>query len=97
MRVRCIARYLLRAPVSLERLWHNPEAGTVTIRPLAGEGDTPGIPLLCPECGHGMQIISFITDPPVVDKILRHLKCRPEEAFLPAGTCVQRLWSGDIS
>ena len=36
-----IARYLLRAPVSLERLWYNPEAGTVTIRPLAGEGDSP--------------------------------------------------------
>ncbi len=30
-------------------------------------------PLLCPECGHGMQIISFITDPPVVDRILQHL------------------------
>ena len=30
-----VARYLLRAPVSLERLWYNPEAGTVTIRPLA--------------------------------------------------------------
>ncbi|MFC1500729.1 hypothetical protein ACFL6T_06925 [Candidatus Zixiibacteriota bacterium] len=57
----------------------------VTIRPLAGEGDTPGIPLLCPECGHGMQIISFITDPPVVDNILRHLKWRPGEAFLPNG------------
>ncbi len=36
-----IARYLLRAPVSLEHLWYNPEAGTVTIRPLAGDGDTP--------------------------------------------------------
>ena len=160
-----IARYLLRAPVSLERLWYNPEAGTVTIRPLAGEGNAPvelevlefiarlilhipdfherqvvyfgayanasGIrlqhrrarqedggpvlwmspeeeptpferrrrirwqqliakvylenPLLCPECGHGMQIISFITDSPVVDKILRHLKWRPGEAFLPNG------------
>ena len=36
-----IARYLLRAPVSLERLWYNPEAGTVTVRSLAGEGNTP--------------------------------------------------------
>ena len=36
-----VARYLLRAPVSLERLWYNPEAGTVTIRPLAGEGEKP--------------------------------------------------------
>ncbi len=32
-----------------------------------------------------MQIISFITDPPVVDKILRHLKWRPGEALLPSG------------
>ena len=149
-----VARYLLRAPVSLERLWYNPEAGTVTIRPLTEQGDSPvemdalefiarlithipdaherqvvyygayanasGIqrqhrqarqrgggpvrwalveeeptpferrrritwarliakvyledPLLCPECRHGMQILSFITDPPVVDRILQHLK-----------------------
>lgn len=30
-------------------------------------------PLLC-ECGHEMRVISFLTDPPVVDKILRHLE-----------------------
>ncbi len=42
-------------------------------------------PLVCPECGHGMQIISFITDSPVVDKILRHLKWRPGEVLLPNG------------
>ena len=42
-------------------------------------------PLLCPECGHGMQILSFITDPPVVDRILRHLKWQPGEALLPNG------------
>ncbi len=160
-----LARYLLRAPVSLERLWYNPEAGTVTIRPLVGEGDIPvemgalefiarlithipdtherqvvyygayanasGVrlqhrrarqedggpalwmspeeeptpferrrrtrwaqliakvyledPLLCPECRNQMHIISFITDPPVVDRILQHLKWRPGEALLPCG------------
>ena len=42
-------------------------------------------PLLCPECGNGMQILSFITDPPVVDRILQHLKWRPGEALLPCG------------
>ncbi len=30
-------------------------------------------PLLC-GCGHEMRVISFLTDPPVVDKILRHLE-----------------------
>ena len=33
-----VARYLLRAPVSLERLWYDPQAEKVTLRPLAGEG-----------------------------------------------------------
>jgi hypothetical protein len=33
-------------------------------------------PLLCGECGHRMRIISFLTDPPVVDKILKHLEVR---------------------
>ena len=30
-------------------------------------------PLLC-ECGEKMRILSFITDPPVVTKILEHLR-----------------------
>ena len=157
-----VARYLLRAPVSLERLWYNPEAGTVTIRPLAGEGEKPvelgaqefiarlithipdvqerqviyygayanasvlqrkhrqaregqgeaspwappaeeptpferrcrirwaqliqrvwlEDPLLCPNCGGQMYIISFITDLPVIDKILRHLKWKPGESLV---------------
>ena len=157
-----IARYLLRAPVSLERMWYNPEAGTITIRPLAGEGNAPvelealdfisrlvlhipdvrerqvtyygsyanasrlrrlkrascganvGFvplseleeptpfemqrkirwaqlikqvwledPLLCPECKGEMRIISFITDPPVVDKILRHIQWHPGDPLIP--------------
>ena len=36
-----VARYLLRAPVSLERLWYDPQAGQVTLRPLAGERAEP--------------------------------------------------------
>ena len=30
-------------------------------------------PLQCPECGAGMKVISFITDPEVIRKILDHL------------------------
>lgn len=30
-------------------------------------------PLLRPRCGSAMRIISFITDRPVIDKILRHI------------------------
>ena len=157
-----VARYLLRAPISLERLWYNPEAGTVTIRPLAGEGEKPVVlgahefiadlithvpdvqerqvvyygiyanasrlgqahrrraggsessvwiadleeptpferrrrirwaqlirrvwledPLLCPNCGGTMRIISFITELSVIDRILRHLKWRPGRALEP--------------
>jgi hypothetical protein len=29
--------------------------------------------MLCPQCGGGMRIISFITDRTVIDKILRHI------------------------
>jgi len=31
-------------------------------------------PLACPKCGGRLRIISFIQDPPVIEKILRHLK-----------------------
>lgn len=40
-------------------------------------------PLLCPECGGGMRIISFITDPPVVDKILRHIEWHSGKQMAP--------------
>lgn len=36
-----VARYLLRAPVSLERMRYDPQTQTVTIRPLAAEGNGP--------------------------------------------------------
>jgi hypothetical protein len=48
-------------------------------------------PLLCPHCGQEMRIISFITDPLVVDKILRHIQWHPGE---PAGQTVLDRWSG---
>jgi hypothetical protein len=31
------------------------------------------LPLLCPGCGGEMRILGFLTDPPVVSKILLHL------------------------
>ncbi len=31
-------------------------------------------PLICPNCHSQMKIIAFITDYPVVDRIIRHLK-----------------------
>jgi hypothetical protein len=31
-------------------------------------------PLACPKCGGRLRIISFIEDPAVIEKILRHLK-----------------------
>jgi hypothetical protein len=36
-----VARYLLRPPISLERLWYDPEAEKVTLRPLAAEKAEP--------------------------------------------------------
>ncbi|MFC1529694.1 transposase zinc-binding domain-containing protein [Gemmatimonadota bacterium] len=150
-----VARYLLRAPVSLERMRYDPQAARVTILPLSGEqggvvelealefiarlilhipdvrerqvlyygayanasrlrarqrasagsvnsrpsssdleAPTPyeqqrrmrwaqlirrvwlEDPLLCPDCGGEMQILSFITEQEVVDRILRHVGWR---------------------
>lgn len=42
-------------------------------------------PMLCP-CGGKMKIVSVITDPRVVDRILRHLEsraCRGRDPFQP--------------
>jgi len=40
-------------------------------------------PLLCPECGGEMRIISFITKPSAVDKILRHIRWHPGKQLAP--------------
>jgi hypothetical protein len=40
-------------------------------------------PLLCRRCGGSMRIISFITDRPVIDKILRHIKFTHTDAPPP--------------
>jgi len=31
-------------------------------------------PLRCPRCGHAMRVVAFITEPPVIDRILTHLR-----------------------
>jgi hypothetical protein len=31
-------------------------------------------PMVCPQCGGTMKVIAFITDFPVVDRIINHLK-----------------------
>jgi len=31
-------------------------------------------PLRCPRCGHAMRVVAFITEPPVIDRILDHLR-----------------------
>jgi hypothetical protein len=49
-------------------------------------------PLLC-ACGETMRILSFLTDPPVVDKILRHLESRPSQRAPPGDEDARRLAS----
>ena len=38
-------------------------------------------PLLCPDCGGEMHVLSFIIEPGVVDRILRHVGWRHGEAL----------------
>ena len=35
------------------------------------------LPLLCPACGGAMRILAFLTDPPTVQAILRHVGLPP--------------------
>jgi hypothetical protein len=30
-------------------------------------------PLICPQCQNEMRVVAFIEDPPVIEKILRHI------------------------
>jgi hypothetical protein len=40
-------------------------------------------PLICPQCGSKMRILSFITQPRVIEKILQHLKNRATQTRAP--------------
>jgi len=52
-------------------------------------------PLLC-TCGGRMRIVSFITDPRVVDRILRHcasVRCKTQDPFEPRPPALRRRFS----
>ncbi len=55
-------------------------------------------PLLCPTCGERMKIVGFVTQPVVVDKILRHRRERqlasPFESRAPPAAYACRLSYG---
>ena len=44
-------------------------------------------PLTCPKCSGQLRIISFIDNPSVIEKILRHLKLWDPPERLPAPQC----------
>jgi hypothetical protein len=55
----------------------HPPIGHASAGPCSSPGSTlipPGgvLPLLCPGCGGDMNILAFLTDPPVVSSILLH-------------------------
>ena len=41
-------------------------------------------PLTCPRCGKLMRIVAFLTEPRVIDEILRHLEAHPSENLFHA-------------
>jgi hypothetical protein len=53
-----------------EELWPIPSWGWAEMIRKVYEVD----PLVCPQCGGQMKVISFLTDYPVVDRIIGHLK-----------------------
>jgi len=41
-------------------------------------------PLICPQCQNEMRIVAFIEDPPVIEKILRHIgQWEEDQDFAP--------------
>jgi hypothetical protein len=51
------------------------------IKLLRREGEID--PLICPSCGGEMRVVAFITDPPVIKRILDHLARRQGAARAP--------------
>jgi hypothetical protein len=48
-------------------------------------------PLICPRCGSRMKVVAFLTEPEVVDRIIRHLELtfaaeKPPPENPPAGS-----------
>jgi hypothetical protein len=54
-------------------------------------------PLVCPECGGEMRVVAFITDPPVIKKVLDHLaRCEQATRAPPSPAhAVARVHSSD--
>ena len=40
-------------------------------------------PLVCPRCGEAMPIIAFVTEPKVIDRILKHIAAKGIDARSP--------------
>ncbi len=47
-------------------------------------------PLICPSCGGKMSIISFIEEPKIIDRIIRHLKLTFDAERPPPPQIVQQ-------
>jgi hypothetical protein len=60
----------------------SPGAGGVAAA--LGESDPETDPLVCPRSGSEMRVVSFITDPTVVKRIVDHLRKRDRPARLPS-------------
>jgi len=52
-------------------------------------------PLACPRCGEEMQIVAFITEPKVIDRILEHL--RPAKSSRRRPRAPPRRWKSAAS
>jgi hypothetical protein len=53
-------------------------------------------PLICPKCGGRMKVVSILTEPAVVDRIIQHLKLTFVAEKPPPGAGLQELlWEAD--
>jgi len=54
-------------------------------------------PMVCPQCGGQMKVIAFLTDYPVVDRIIHHLKLTfvAEKPPPPQAAFRELLWEAD--
>jgi len=73
-------------PVIIDQELYIPPKGWVEMIRKAYEVD----PLLCPSCGGPMRIISFIEEPKIIDRIIRHLELTFEAARPPPPHNVQQ-------
>ena len=53
-------------------------------------------PMVCPKCGGAMKVVSFLTEPAVVDRIIDHLKLAFAAEKPPPGAVLQELLSQEL-